>query len=55
MWGQHVSSQDVSLWYADCFELMVTLATGSRETSASYPNDLEELELKALVIRDYKR
>ncbi|XP_036121245.1 sorting nexin-1 isoform X1 [Molossus molossus] len=28
------SPQDVPLWYADCFKLKATLASGSRETSA---------------------
>ena len=31
--AQNASPQAVPLWYADCFELKVTLATGSRETS----------------------
>lgn len=31
---QNEAPQDASLWYADCFELKATLASGLRETSS---------------------
>ena len=52
---QNKSPQDAPLWYADCFKLKGTLASGLRETSAPLFSYLEELELEALPITDYAR
>ena len=53
--GPELVTQDVPLWYSDCFDLKAIKASSSRENSVPPFNYLEELELEVLlIIRDYQ-